>query len=80
MWKDSSTMLLKRIAPGLTLLMLLIATSNLGIVLDDSDNLESMFTSARDDDYCEETYTTESACNSDSQCEWDAEDDPDDDD
>ena len=60
--------------------MLLIAVSNLGIMLDDSDDIESMLTSARDDDFCEDNYSTEAACNADSQCEWDAEDDPSDDD
>ena len=32
--------------------------------------------SSRDSDYCEDTYDTETACNADSQCEWDAESDP----
>ena len=71
----------RRFIPGVAILMLLVAASNLGIILDDSNDIESMLTSARDDDdYCEENYSSEAACNADSRCEWDAEDDPSDDD
>ena len=57
----------RRFIPGVAILMLLVAASNLGIILDDSDDIESMLTSARDDDdYCEENYSSEAACNADS--------------
>ena len=40
----------------------------------------SAMAEARDDDYCEQYDGNEAGCNADSQCEWDAEDDPTDDD
>ena len=33
----------RRFIPGVAILMLLVAASNLGIILDDSNNIESMF-------------------------------------
>ena len=49
-------------------------------LLENVDKSNLLETQGRDDDFCEDTYTTESACNADSQCEWDAEDDPTDED
>ena len=66
------------------MIMLLLAGSNIAISLQEADGVEALMTSARDDDdnddFCENTYTSESSCNADSRCEWDEEDDPSDDD
>ena len=56
------------------LVLLLSATLPMSSYLTSSEDVFT--TSGRDDDFCEDAYTTESSCNADSRCQWDAETDP----
>jgi hypothetical protein len=57
----------------LILVLLLSATLPMSSYLCSSEDVFS--TSGRDDDFCEDPYTTETSCNTDSQCHWGAETD-----
>ena len=58
------------------ILIILLFTAPISVMeMSSLDVRDELFdTSGRDSDYCEDTYSSESSCNSDSQCQWDSED------